>query len=118
MTTSQPDDARTAQTLRDIVQFGRYAAELVSRGRAAYDQDLMLQLAAEAIVRRVGEAVARLDPDFVAAHPAIPFRQAKGIRNLVAHRYHIVDPSVVWGVLENRMPALCRQIEEIVGRAV
>ncbi|HEY5881042.1 MAG TPA: HepT-like ribonuclease domain-containing protein [Nakamurella sp.] len=114
---SAPEDARTTRTLRDILQFGRYAAELVSRGRAAYDRDLMLQLAAEAIILRVGEAVSRLDPAFVAAHPAVPFPQAKGIRNLIAHKYYIVDPKVVWGVLENRMPLLCRQIDEIIGRA-
>jgi len=98
------------------VEFGRYAAELVGRGRAAYDQDLMLQLAAEAIILRVGEAVSRLDPAFVAANPEIPFQQAKGIRNLVAHQYHIVDPNVLWGVIENRIPGLCLQIEQILGR--
>jgi uncharacterized protein with HEPN domain len=100
--------------LLDLVDFGRTAAELVDRGRDAYDSDRLLQLAGEAIVSRIGEAVSRLDPQFLAAHPQVPFRSAKAMRNLVAHEYHRIDPALVWGVLDYRIPALVHQVSEIL----
>lgn len=106
--------ARTDQALLDILDVGELAAALVGRGRRDYDGDRLLHLAAEAIIARIGEAVARLDPAFVDGHPDVPFRAAKGMRNLVAHEYHRVDPALVWGVLANRVPALCAQIEQIL----
>lgn len=106
---------RDAQFLRDILDFGALAADLAARGRHAYDADRLLQLSAEAILHRIGEAVGRLDPAVVAAHPHVPFRQAKGMRNLVAHEYHRVDPELVWNVIENRIPALCRHVAGILG---
>ena len=105
---------RDGQALRDLVEFGELAVKLVDRGRAAYHDDRLLQLSAEAILSRIGEAVARLDPGLIASHPNVPFRQAKGMRNLVAHEYHRVDPDLVWNVLENRIPDLCAEVRRIL----
>lgn len=108
---------RDAHTLRDLMDSCELATMLVDRGRDAYDHDRLLQLSAEAILSRLGEAVARLDPALVASHPDVPFRQAKGMRNLVAHEYHRVDPDLAWGVLENRIPALRADVARILREA-
>ena len=107
-------DRRTTRSLLDLVEFGRTAAELVDRGRDSYDSDRLLQLAGGAIVSRIGEVVARLDTDFLAAHPGVPFRSAKAMRNLVAREYHRTDPALVWGVLASRIPNLVRQVCDIL----
>jgi uncharacterized protein with HEPN domain len=107
-------DARDLQSLRDLVEFSSLAADLVSRGRDAYNGDRMLQLAAEALVARIGEAVARLDPAFVASHPEVPFRQARNMRNLVSHQYHRVDPSVVWVTLVDDIPPFRARVEGLL----
>jgi len=42
---------------------GSLARRLVERGRDAYEQDTLLALAAEAIMRRLADAVTALGPD-------------------------------------------------------
>ncbi|MXG91013.1 HepT-like ribonuclease domain-containing protein [Nocardioides flavescens] len=86
------------------MEFADTAARLVRRGRAAYDADEMLRLAAESIVHKVGEAVSRLPDDFVAAHPTVSWRVMKGMRNRVADEYRAIDYAIVWGTLERDLP--------------
>lgn len=95
---------RALQSLEDILDFASDAAALVARGRGSYDADRMLQLAGEAIASRIGEATSRLPDAVIDAHPEIPFRLAKGMRNIVAHDYDRVDTDVVWTALESDIP--------------
>jgi uncharacterized protein with HEPN domain len=111
---SQPVDDRTAQTLRDLLEFSDMAARLLARGRAAYDADEALRLAAEAVLHRIGEAVARLPEDFVSAHAEVPWRQIKAARNLVAPRYEQVNHGLIWNALEHDLPRNAEQIQRIL----
>lgn len=101
---------RTRQSLEDILDFAGEASELVSRGRDAYDSDRMLQLAAEAISNRIGEAVGRLSPELLRDHPHIPFRQAKGMRNFVSHHDDRIDANIVWDTLQAQVPPFAAQV--------
>lgn len=105
---------RTRKPLQDIIEAADHAAALVARGRPAYDEDVMLRFAGEAIASRIGEAVARLDPRLTADHPEIPFRLAKRMRNFMSHHYDRVDPEVVWATLESDMPAFAVQIRNLL----
>ena len=62
------------------------ASRLVARGKESYDADQALQLAAEAITHRIGEAVARLPEDFLANHPDLEWRNMKGMRKAHVRR--------------------------------
>ncbi len=98
---------RTAQTLRDFLGFAEAAGRLVARGKSAYDADEMLRLAAEALLHKIGETVARLErdaPALTSAHPEVRWRAMKGIRNLVAHDYGAVDHEIVWSSIETALP--------------
>ena len=105
---------RARLALLDIVEFGSMARDLVARGRESFDADLYLRLASEAIVSRLGEAVARLPDDLVEAHPTIPFREVKDMRNLVAHEYHRIDHALVWSALERGVPEFIAQVAELL----
>ena len=95
---------RARQSLADLLSFGELAADLVARGKQAYDDDVALQLAGEAIQHRIGEAVSRLPEALIADNPQIRFRAMKGARNLVAHNYGIIDPEIVWNTLAAEFP--------------
>lgn len=107
--------SRAEPALRDLVEFGGLAAELVGRGKLAYDDDRQLQLAGEAIVSRLGEAAARLPEELVTDHPDIPFRTVKAMRNLIAHAYQPVDPQVVWATLIAAVPNFIAQVGDLLG---
>ena len=63
----------------------------------------------DAVVRNleiIGEAVKRLSPDLTGAHVDIPWRQIAGMRDKLIHDYFGVDLDLVWGVVEQELPAL------------
>jgi uncharacterized protein with HEPN domain len=103
--------------LQDLADFIGMAEEVTSRTRAAYDADITLRLAGEAIVIRVGEAVSRLPESFTDAHPEIPWRSIRGARNLTSHDYHRIDSRVIWLALSRDLPEIGRVLG-LAGRAV
>ncbi len=53
----------------------------------------------DAVLRRfeiIGEASSRLAPETRALFPELPFRQMRGMRNIIAHDYGDVDLDQVW----------------------
>lgn len=107
------------RTLLELEAFVEQASRLVDRGRPAWDQDEFLRLAGEAVIHRIGEAVARLDrddPQLVAAHPDVSWRAMKAMRNVVAHQYGSVDYAILWNALAVRLPAEGTMIRAIVER--
>ena len=107
---------RTHAALLDLLQFSEMAARLVARGRAAYDRDETLRLAAEAITHRLGEAVARLSDEFMADHPQVEWRNIKGMRNIVSHQYAHIDYEILWNALADRIPVTADAIRGILAR--
>jgi len=96
---------RTTRALRDFLTHADMAAEVVSRGRPAYDSDLTLRLAAEAVTSRLGETVARLPDDFRRDHGAVPWRLIRATRNRIGHDYNVIDHALLWAALAEQVPA-------------
>ncbi|WP_370287769.1 DUF86 domain-containing protein [Nocardioides sp.] len=110
---------RTAWALSEILRACETGAHLVHRGRAWFDDDPdgVPWLAAENLVIRVGENVARLDPRFCADHPAVPWRVIKDMRNRLTHYYEATDHDVVWSTLAADFPILAAQIRDLLEQA-
>lgn len=57
----------------------------------------------------IGEASAALlkkHPDFCEQNPAIPLRQAKGMRNALVHDYDGIQWELVWDTAQEELPRL------------
>ena len=80
----------------------------------AFKQDDLLQSAVQHQILIIGEAVSRLSPDFLQAHPEIPWMRIKRMRNTLIHRYDNVDLDIVWGVVIRDAPALIALITPIL----
>ncbi len=63
---------------------------------------------------QIGEAVTKLDDDFLAANVNIPWRQMKGLRNRIVHDYDGVNPVLVWEIIQNDLPVLKEKLEKII----
>lgn len=107
---------RVSRTLLDIGEFAAMAERLVAPGRENYDHDETVRLACEAVIHRVGEAVSRLPDEFVDQFHELRLKAFKGMRNVVAHRYHDVDYQILWQTVAVDIPRLAVQIHEIVER--
>lgn len=107
---------RTERNLRDMVQVAAEVQEYVTAlGEENFYADRPTQLVAEALLHRLGEAVARLtlaSPTFIDAHPEIEWAKIRAMRNVVAHEYGFIDYKIVWRALCISLP---RDIELIRG---
>ena len=113
-------DPRVRRRLADLLDHTQLAASLVARGPIAYNTDVMLRLASESLLIRMGETVDRIDkadPLFVNQHPDLELRRLKDTRNLVAHGYDIVDYEIIWTILETNIPAVASKVEELLNQS-
>jgi len=63
----------------------------------------------------IGEAAARVSGELRQAHPAVPWADIVGFRNIAVHAYFSVDWRLVWNAAVSDAPALKRDIVAILG---
>ena len=96
--------------LNDIEEAAGAAAELVRRGREAWDRDRLLRLAGEAVIGRIADAANRLPDDVKGAVPEVAWDDIRDIRILVDHIYHRVDYDALWETLATDVPDLLERL--------
>ena len=111
---------RDMSILRHILSYCAQIDETVERFGAdgeLFVQDVVYHNAVSLCILQIGELVGNLSDEFRAAHPGIPWREIKLMRNIVAHRYGTVDHTITWDVVENDIPALKEYCNKILGEA-
>ena len=83
------------------------------------DEDGFLKnnLIQDAVIRNfeiIGEATKKLNEDFRAKYSEIEWKKIAGMRDKLIHDYIGVDLWAVWGVVENIIPTLETQINDIL----
>jgi len=61
----------------------------------------------------IGEAATKImddHPAFTQAHPEIPWRSIRGMRNRIAHGYFDINLDLVWETVQTSLPALLEQL--------
>lgn len=61
----------------------------------------------------IGEAATKIMdgyPEFTGAHPEVPWRNMRGMRNRIAHGYFDINLDVVWETTQTALPALLEQL--------
>ena len=111
---TDPAERRIVFALNDLIRFADTASRLVARGKSAYESDEAVRLAAEAILHKIGEAVARLPEEFICAYPDVAWRSMKATRNIVAHEYEQVDYDIIWNALAHRLPVEADRIRQVL----
>jgi uncharacterized protein with HEPN domain len=101
--------------LRDMIAFGREAMALHDRRSEPSDESLRVALlAAERLLEIVGEAARSVPAELRDRYPAVPWAQFTGMRNVLIHAYHRIDPDEVWKTLALDLPSLIPLIEEVL----
>ena len=100
---------RNLSVLEHIVSYCEQIEATIDRfvdSYAVFSEDPIYRNAAALCILQIGELVGKLTEDFRAAHPGVPWRQIKAMRNIVAHSYGTIDPEVTWEVMTEDIPAL------------
>jgi uncharacterized protein with HEPN domain len=103
------DDA----ALTEIVRLCGVGANLVARGEEWYlgDPDNVSGLAAESLIIKIGENVARLSDATTDRHLEVPWSLIKRMRDGLAHHCEGTDYGAVWDTLIVDLPAISRYIQ-------
>ncbi|MBD5169517.1 MAG: DUF86 domain-containing protein [Oscillibacter sp.] len=100
---------RNANVLEHIVNYCDQIEMTIDRFGSSYEifaADPIYRNAVALCILQIGELVGKLTDEFRAAHPSIPWRQIKAVRNIVAHSYGTVDPETTWEIIVDDIPRL------------
>lgn len=64
----------------------------------------------------IGEAATKVMDgyaNFIQAHPDVPWRSMRGMRNRIAHGYFDINLDVVWETVQTALPALLEQLPAV-----
>jgi uncharacterized protein with HEPN domain len=64
----------------------------------------------------IGEAATKVTESyagFTVAHPEVPWRSMRGMRNRMAHGYFDIDLNVVWTTAQEWLPELLKQLPTV-----
>jgi uncharacterized protein with HEPN domain len=84
---------------------------------AALVHDHKTQAAVIRNIEIIGEAASRIQrqaPEFVTAHPALPWNQMRGMRNRMIHHYFDVNVDLLWSTVKEDLPRLKQQIDSLL----
>lgn len=110
-----PDEDR--RILAHIISYCDQINMAVERFGKSYDifsNDPVYRNAVSLCILQIGELVGNLSESFRLEHTAIPWRQIKLMRNIVAHRYGTVDHSITWDVVEHDIQELKAYCENVL----
>ncbi|HEY5275588.1 MAG TPA: DUF86 domain-containing protein [Coriobacteriia bacterium] len=71
----------------------------------------------DAVVRNLmtmGESIRWIPEPILDAHPAVPWRTLRGMRNVVVHEYFGVDPGILWETVRSDLPPLEAKLEAVL----
>lgn len=63
---------------------------------------------------QIGELARTLSDAFKEAHRDIPWKQIRGLRNMVAHNYGHVDFEIIWSIVQEDIPELYEKVSRIL----
>lgn len=77
-------------------------------------EDRQLRYAIERALEIIGEATSNLAEKVKDRDPSLPWSEMRGLRNIVAHAYHRVDPARVWQVVTRDLPETHEKIRALL----
>lgn len=74
----------------------------------------MLRSAVERKLEVFGEAATRISAELQKAHPEIPWKDIKGVRLILAHKYGDIDLGVIWEAAVKKLPDILPKLEVLI----
>lgn len=101
-------NARDVVALNEIGRLCDVGARLLVRGHEWYvgDSDNVPGLAAESVIIKIGENVARLSATTTYEHPEVPWSLIKRMRDRLAHHDEATDYEAIWDTLVVDLPTI------------
>lgn len=95
--------------LDEIAKVESFSAD----GEAAFFADDRTQYAVMMAYARIGEIAKRLPQDLLDTQPEAEWRDVKGFRDVLLHRYDEINPKRVWTAVQ-KLPVLRASVEALL----
>lgn len=103
---SRSDDHRLA----DIQEAAAKLASRLGHDYARWAADDDLRLITERLVEIIGEAARAMSPEGRAAYPEVDWAGLIGLRNVLVHAYHRVQPELLWQAAAVDVPLIAAKL--------
>lgn len=98
-----------------MMDYSRNAVDIAQdHSRTDLDTNMILRLALIKAVETIGEAASRVPQDLRSRYPDIPWRETRDLRNRLVHEYDRIDLDTLWNVIQNHIPPLIEQLEDLI----
>jgi uncharacterized protein with HEPN domain len=104
------------ERLEDILEAVAQIETEQAKGKAAFDENPLVQVWMVHHLMIIGEAVRAIDPAERSKYPSVPWRQIAGMRNILVHDYFRINQEIVWETVEKHLPELKTEVEQILGQ--
>lgn len=92
--------------------------DLVDQHRPSNYEEFLAQVPQKFFVLKmveiIGEAAFKLDQEFKALHPEIPWRNLVGTRHILVHDYFNVSWDIIWDIAVDHLPPLRNQVVSLL----
>jgi uncharacterized protein with HEPN domain len=102
------------ERLQDILEAIELIEKYAAKGRAAFEQDELIQIWYLRHLQIIGEAARALSVNIRESHPEASWAKIIGMRNILVHHYFEIDLPVVWNAVERELPNLKKQVTAIL----
>lgn len=96
----------------DEIEYIEFAETGTDRRRFLQDETLKRSVVRS--IEIIGEAAKKIPADFRLQHSEVPWPKNSGNARQLIHDYFGVDYGLVWDVVEHSLPALRKQLSEII----
>lgn len=109
---------RDQSYLEDMLSHALDAIEMLGEADVeAVASDKMRRYAVTRAVEIVGEAASKISQEKRAALPAVPWRSAIGMRNVLVHGYAGLDLTILVDTVRNHFPLLVDVLRDALGES-
>lgn len=98
------------QRIDDMLSATSEIADIVSRGRDAYDHDIALRRAVERCLEILGESSKMVGADTRGEMEDVPWSDLARVRDRLSHHYHRIDPDQIWTIATADVPAVAEAL--------
>ena len=101
---------RLQDILEEIDRIYRYTQDM---DYGAWQRD---EKTVDAVIRNleiIGEAASHIPAEIEEKYYKIPWKEMRGIRNILAHEYFGVDLEVIWRTIQEDLPLAKERLKEI-----